>query len=99
MAKSIGRWARRHLDEKCVLVISDKNKNKINGRDSLSSWPLLKESCVAFSRRKRFLGKMRRQVIVLAMTATAAQAWVPMPTFSGLTRSLGANDFSGVTIR
>ena len=35
---------------------------------------------------------MRKQVIVLAMTATAAQAWVPLPSFSGLTRGLGVSN-------
>jgi len=42
---------------------------------------------------------MRRQVIALALTATAAQAWVPMPSFSGLTRSFGAAEFSSAPHR
>jgi hypothetical protein len=40
------------------------------------------------------LARMRRQVIVLAMTATAAQAWVPSFSFSGLSRSVGATDMA-----
>ena len=42
---------------------------------------------------------MRRQVIALAMTATAAQAWVPLPSFSGLTRGFGAADFAATPMR
>lgn len=34
---------------------------------------------------------MRKQVIFMAMTATAAQAWVPMPSFSGLTRGFASD--------
>ena len=54
---------------------------------------ILKESCgpqMDIRRPRRYKRAMRRQVIVLAMTATAAQAWVPMPSFSGLTRGFGA---------
>ena len=38
----------------------------------------------------RRAANMRRQVIALAITATAAQAWVPLPSFPGLTRGFGA---------
>ena len=34
---------------------------------------------------------MRKQVIFMAMTATAAQAWVPMPSFTGLTRGFASD--------
>ena len=41
---------------------------------------------------------MRKQVIFVAMTATAAQAWVPMPSFSGLTRGF-ASDVASTPVR
>lgn len=41
---------------------------------------------------------MRKQVIFMAMTATAAQAWVPMPSFSGLTRGF-ASDVASTPVR
>jgi hypothetical protein len=39
---------------------------------------------------------MRRQVIALAMTAPAALAWMPMPSFSSLSRTNGVSDISGI---
>jgi hypothetical protein len=41
---------------------------------------------------------MRKQVIFMAMTATAAQAWVPMPSFSGLSRGF-APDVATAPVR